>query len=237
VVGIIVHGDIQLNLIERHLVGLVEKHIPEPHRRGFVFHATHLFNGVSGGGTIFGRDNPDWPIERRLKIADDLALCFRDFDLRITLGVAHRKNMKEVFPNFASLPEAQKASALHSAAFMVCSMYVEKWMREFGGDENCLLVVENHERHRNQLKKIQRDLQNPDKKFSLGDEWDFYFPFTRIREDPLFQEKRPHSILQLADFAAYVMKRRFNNDERTKRFIDLFWQQVIFDRSLAELPS
>jgi hypothetical protein len=235
--GVIVHGDTQLNLIEHHLVGLVEKHIPIQHRQGFVFHATHLFNGVSGSDTVFGRDNPDWPIERRLEIADDLASCLKEFDLRITLGVVHRKNMKEVFPSFSSLPEAQAASAMHSAAFMVCSMYIEKWMREFGGNENCLLVVENHERHRTQLKTMQRDLQNPLKKFNLGDEWDFYFPFTRIREDPLFQEKRPHSVLQLADFVAYVMKRRFNDDERTKRFIDLFWQQVIFDRSLVELPS
>lgn len=237
VAGVLIHGDTQLNLAERHLVELVKKHIPEPHRRGFVFHATHLFNGVSGADAIFGRDNPEWPIERRLEIADDLALCFREFDLRITLGVAHRKNMKEVFPSFSSLTEAQKAAAMHSAAFMMCSIYVEKWMREFGGDENCLLVVENHERHRNKLKTIQRDLQNPHENFSLGDEWDFYFPFSRIREDPLFQEKRPHSVLQLADFAAYVMKRAFNGDERTKRFNDLFWQQVIFDRSLAELHS
>jgi hypothetical protein len=235
--GIIVHGDTQLNLAEQHLVDLVKKHIPEAQRPGFVFHATHIFNGVSGTDVVFGRDNPDWPLARRLQVADDLALSFREFDLRITLGVAHRKNMAELFPAFLSAPESEAAAMMHSAAFMICSMYIEQWMRSFGDNENCLLVVENHERHRQQLRSMQRDLQNPDNKINLGDEWDHYFPFTRIREDPLFQDKRPHSILQLADFAAYVMKRTFNGDTKVKRFTDLFWQQVIFDRSLLEQPA
>ena len=168
VCGVIVHGDNQLNFVRNHLSSLVEKHIPETHRQNFVFHSTHLFNGVSGAASIFGRGNPDWPLARRLEIADDLAAVFKEFDLRFVLGIAERKYMAESFPGFSHLPEAEAANSMHSAAFLTCSMYVEKWMRQFGDNENCVLVVENHERHRSQLKAIQRDLQNPEKAMRLG---------------------------------------------------------------------
>src|SRR5215204_1657970 len=75
VAAAIVDADKKLIALERHFDKLVERHIPEEHRGEFVFHATELFNG---GGKVFKRplpneQNPQWPIERRLKIADDLA--------------------------------------------------------------------------------------------------------------------------------------------------------------------
>ena len=42
VAGVIVHGDDQWPKVDRRIVELIEKYIPEEDRLGFVFHATDL---------------------------------------------------------------------------------------------------------------------------------------------------------------------------------------------------
>jgi hypothetical protein len=70
VAAAIVDADKQLVALERHLDKIVARYIPPQHHDNFVFHASHLFNG---GGKIFTRNNPDWPLPKRLAIADELA--------------------------------------------------------------------------------------------------------------------------------------------------------------------
>jgi hypothetical protein len=70
-------------------------------------------------------------------------------------------------------------------------------MRQWAGDENSLLLVENNESHRTCLKRVQQDLQDSKKLRVIRDEWEYYFPFQHIREDPLFRgmarrHPRPH---------------------------------------------
>lgn len=236
VAGAIIHGDDQLNAVEKHLIGLVEKHIPEHQRHGFVFHATHLFNGVKGDTSLFGRDNPEWPLSRRLEVAADLAAIPMLYDIPVAMGVSHRKNLNRVLEDYVTTPEWKKTAALHMTAFISCSLNIERWMRQWAGDENCLLLVENNESHRNSLKRIQQDMQDKNKQRTITDEWEYYFPFQRIREDPLFQEKKPYSPLQIADFLAYVLKRRLMEDAHYFPYVESFWQQVIIDRSFLEPP-
>src|SRR5262245_3707207 len=54
--GAIIDGDRQLVAIENHLDILVQKHIPEEDRPGFIFHATEIW---SGGG--YFKDRNKWP--------------------------------------------------------------------------------------------------------------------------------------------------------------------------------
>jgi hypothetical protein len=74
--GVIVDADKKLIAVDRHLDALVKRHIPEDHRAGFVFHATELFNG---GGKVVKRNDPEWPLDRRLEIADSLAAVAKKF--------------------------------------------------------------------------------------------------------------------------------------------------------------
>ena len=56
-----------------------------------------------------------------------------------------------------------------------------------------------------------------------------HFPYRKIKEDPLFQPKRSTSVLVLADFCAYVVKRIvMNNDDPIySRFYDAFRKRMI----------
>jgi hypothetical protein len=67
---------------------------------------------------------------------------------------------------------------------------------------------------------------------TLDEEARRFFPFRRIKHDPLFEPKKRSSILQLADFGAYVAK-RIAMDLRTvvtRRFYDpmhaQYWQGI-----------
>src|SRR5688572_19923792 len=79
VAAVIIDADRQLHAIERHLAKLVDRHIRPRHREGFVFHATELFNGSYSKKATFRRLKADehgpveYPLECRLRIADDLA--------------------------------------------------------------------------------------------------------------------------------------------------------------------
>jgi hypothetical protein len=124
VAGVIVDADMKLVAIERHLTRLVDRHIPEQHRDGFVFHAMELFNG---GGKVFvrpepGDPNPEWPLERRLAIADDLAAIPRKFDLPLAFGIVERAKWPQTFTPPANFSEKDRTIGEHVTAFMACAL-------------------------------------------------------------------------------------------------------------------
>jgi hypothetical protein len=256
VAGVIVHADNDLIAIERHLDRLVEKFIPEHQRSGFVFHAKELFNG---GGKVFVRDGSTWTLEKRLEIADQLALVPRKFNLTLAMGSVERARFPLAEPenaNYQALSAGEKVIVQHLVAFVNCAMQVEHWMRGNAGNEVCMLIVEDNERSRKFIRQNILALQQ--RKFQsvgLADE-NIHFPFRKIKEEPLFQSKRSSSVLQLADFCAYIFKRFLmdQNDKRYVRFLDPMrpyfsylteerWQQTQrkFDREakrkLAAIPS
>ena len=214
--GIIINADKELIPVERHIDALVQKHIPPEYQSDFVFHATELFNG---GGKVFQRDK--WPLDKRLAIADELARIPRTFSLPIAFGWTERANFPQTFDP-ASLPQADHALGAHLVAFVTCAMAVEHWMRVEAPEEVCLLIVEDNDRARKLMRETHLYYQNPQDLAQFGPEALRHFPFTKIKEEPLFQRKRKSSALQIADFCAYVWKRFLMNqsDERYLRFLD-----------------
>ena len=55
------------------------------------------------------------------------------------------------------------------------------------------------------------------------------FPLKYIREDPLFQSKRSASVLEIADFCAYIWKRLLvnENDEKYHRYLTPLRSQIV----------
>jgi hypothetical protein len=208
VAGVIVHADNNLIAVERHLDRLVERFIPKHQRSGFVFHAKELFNG---GGKVFVRDGSTWTLEKRLEIADQLALVPRKFRLHLAMGFVERAKFPfagdENATTYQALSAAEKVTAQHVVAFANCAMQVEHWMRGNASNEVCMLIVEDNERARRFIRQSILHLQK--ERFQLvglPDE-SIHFPLRKIKEEPLFQNKRSSSVLQLADFCAYVFKR------------------------------
>jgi hypothetical protein len=140
--GIIVHADQKLNAIENQLERIMHRHIPAEHHENFVFSAKHLFNGDN---KVFRRDDAEWPIERRLKIADEIVAIPEKFNLPVALSWVERAEFPRSFDLPKDMSEKDKAIGLHVCAFLSCAMMVEHWMRRNASHEVCMLVVENND--------------------------------------------------------------------------------------------
>jgi hypothetical protein len=220
--AVIVDADKKLIEIERHIEKLVNRFIPEESRDGFVFQAKHLFNG---GGKVFKRNDAKWPLSRRLEIADSLAKIAKKFSLPLALGSVEKAKFLQDRPEpIEWKTEADKALGAHIVAFMSAAMQVEIWMRQNTNNEVCLLVIENIETAKTLITETQATYQNPDAFRRLYPDGKIpeperqFFPFRRIKQRPLFEPKAPSSILQIADFYAYVFKKLLEEDRRYLHF-------------------
>lgn len=224
VAGCIVNADAILNGVNNHLDRLMHRHIPEEHHDNFVFSAKHVLNGDN---KVIKRNDPEWPIERRLEIFSDILDIPRKFNIPICFGWIER----ETFPKTFDLPDGWKLSeitvAAHAAAFMSCSLMIDRWMRNETENENCILVVENNDQAKRAITETQREYQ--DKKILpllTKSETDF-FPLRKIKEDPLFQEKKQSNPMILADFCAYSFKRHLQGDKHIAQFYNQIMDKVV----------
>lgn len=218
--GVIVHGDQQLVAVRSALKELAVKHIPPEYRDGFVLHAKEIFNGTSSG--FFKRG--ECPPERWQPIAKGLSDILTDFKLPIAIGYGN----KSAWPVSEGFTKLQSQVGAHGTAFLLSSIQIELWMRKHTEDENCLLVVEDNDAARQQIRKIVQDCQ--DESYETVPELAKVIPFLKINEDPLFQGKKSSSVLQLADFCAYVFRRLLTNpnDPRVTPFFEPWKTQVVF---------
>lgn len=138
-------------------------------------------------------------------------------------------------PHEAS-PEKDRAIATHITAFTLCSMKVDQWMRHNASNEVCLLVVEDHAEARSLVRETQAYHQDRRILATLAEEHRGLLPLRKIKEDPLFQNKRPSGVLQLADFCAYVRKRALMGDGRYWRFVSPFLSQLYQTFEVAGAP-
>ena len=238
VAGVLVHGDGVLNGVKAHLERLMARHIPAHYHDGFVFHAKELFNG---GGKVFKRlkrdehGPPEFPLERRLQIADDLAAVPKKFNLPIAIGFVERAKFPRTFELPDDWTEAQITVAAHVSTYMSAAMVAEHWMRQNASNENCLMVVEDNDQARKSIRDLQAHHQDKRIELTLNEKERQHFPLRKIQEDPLFQPKRQSNPLVLADFCAYVFKRVLMRDSKYERFFDPFRPKLIsFDDSYFE---
>ena len=164
-------------------------------------------------------------MERRLKIADELADIPRKFDLPIALQWVERAEVPRTFQLPDNFTEAQKIVWAHVVAFSSCAMMIEYWMRQSASDEVCMLIVEDN----NQARRFIRNLHNYHQQNLMNplDDNPLMLPLRKIKEDPLFQPKKPSHPLIVADFCAYVGKKFLAEDKLHDRFFEPMKNKII----------
>lgn len=203
VAGAMIHADKQLTLIEDKLNQIATKHgLFDKFGEDFFFHATDIWNGNG----FFKNFRDEWPFGKRFKILEDLANIFIQCELLIPIGFVRKND-----PLFDNYEQKEYSSVYHASlmyhalAFSQCCASVEYAMRELFPNENTLLVIESCSSSDSHLKMLLSNYK--DKKLQVvGERNKKFFPFSHIKEDALFANKKGSNALQLADFAAFIIR-------------------------------
>lgn len=167
-------------------------------------------------------------MERRLKIADDLADIPRKFDLPIALGWVEREKVSKALELPENFTMAQKTLSAHVAAFLDCAMMTEQWMRKETKDEVCMLIVEDNDQARKTIRAVHNHHQSKNIVAALDGDALIHFQLRKIKENPLFQPKKPSHPLIVADFCAYVWKQFLVENTKYDRFFEPMRGKIIY---------
>lgn len=213
--GVIVNADQHITALERSLEKLADRVIPDNLREGFYFHAKELFPGV---GKVFGKEGPLHDYAKRMEIATHLATIPRKLRLVIPFGITERAKWPRT--DLKTLTPKQQKLGPHMTSYLNCVMDVEMWMRANASNEVALIVVEDNTDVKQVLKEAQNAMRKVRSEMLSSDRERRYFPFRKVKTSPLFETKEDSVALQMADFIAYVIKRRAMGDQKITPFYE-----------------
>lgn len=206
VAGVLVHGDTQYPEIERRILALADKYIPEPDRLLTVFHATDIFHG-SG---YFDRRKPEWSDqEKRIRMLDELAKIIDDLHLPVIFGNYERAKFESGKYTIEGTAQ-DRTDLLHDVAILDCLARTDKWLARYAPDELAAIYHEDLPRNKERIKQAARIARSPALIKAVG--WtgiasDLDLPLKRIIDSVHFVDKADAKPLQLADLCAFVLAR------------------------------
>ena len=181
--GVMIEGDSQLVAVENHLDILAQKHIPEPDRDGFIFHATDIWSGKK-----YFDDRSKWPWEKRIPILEDLSKIPRHFDLPVAWAYIEKAKYPPLPLSRANYTDKEIDVALHVSTFTDCSLVVELAMREIK-TEIALLIAEDREIVRAAVKQAHAWYRSKSEIQKHGLDKNNLLPFRHIRDTVHYAKK------------------------------------------------
>ena len=219
VAGIIISGDQDWRKLERHILSLRRKYLPDADHPGFIFHAKDIWHGTN----YFQRDK--WPLERRLQILMDLVEIPRRFHLPVVCCIIDRAAFTEsVRPQLIDGHKATATSTTgmaHVAAFMNVVMDVDGWMGANASAEVAMLMAEDVPKVKEFIKGIHARYTDP-----LLDDADT-LTTQNIVDTVNFAAKEDSLILQVADSCCFVIKRAADKKSDIAQFYKKLQPQII----------
>jgi hypothetical protein len=214
VAGVMVHADTQLGAIEDSLQEIVDAHVPERLRDGFVLHASALFRADE-------KELPPelWDARLTWEILDRIVLLPAKLDLRISIAlIDKRRFIQHNAPKGAGAQELR--IAMHAAAIALCTVGCEQYLRRRAKDQSAFLFAEDNSEVRKAAKQTQilMKSKNPAKKLDLVTMERELLPLVRIKDGINFVSKQESKALQLADACAWAARKMFNREPEASRF-------------------
>jgi hypothetical protein len=210
VAGPIVHGDHDWFPLEEKLHAIVKREFPDD--PAAFLHTADIY----GGNKRFHKTK-GWDATRRFELLDEIAQIPSNMDLPIVYGfyprAVARQRIAEGDPGMVQDP----TQLAHMMAAARCLMQIEKCMRVLSPPEICSITMENTPRSRKLLKETQQFFRNPPPDY-IDDSNKGWLPLSCIRGTPQFEDKADASLLQMADFCAFVIKRQLMRAPKIERF-------------------
>jgi hypothetical protein len=226
VAGAIVHADKQWKFLERYLNDMKDDLVDPERRHGFVFHATELF---SGGGN-FPREI--WPREERWKILDELISIGDKFDLPYIYGSVKRAEFSRRYPQYGVKEATTRCQVI---SFLMCMHAAQHYMAKKAPDEVATVVMENNDGVRSLIGSMHGFIRDPNNIDFLRANGYGRFVLDNIVDDVHFSLKGRSSPLQVADAAAFVIKRHLMDRPESDRFYQPLKKRLVM-LPKSELP-
>ena len=209
VAGAIIYPDRDWIPLERHLRSLGHECFGDQVPSGFFFHSMELWHGNG----FFPR--AEWPLKRRLEILKQLVQVPGQFKIPLAVGYVNRKNfLSEFLKTRPDISPSDVRDAAHAWAFMQAAQAVDNWMKNHAPDEVVMLIGEETGKIQKALKLLQALLRSDQSNIIQQ----AYFKSHRIVDTIHFADKRSSILLQLADVAAFFIRRRLAGKADAEEF-------------------
>jgi Protein of unknown function (DUF3800) len=227
VAGPIVHGDRGYRQIELGIAKIVAEFLPEADRPNIIFSGKDLYHGDG----YFQREK--WPQEIRHQILKRLAQIPNEFNLIVVAGFHWKKENRAAAETLVGMmhPDEEKHHKIehlidvfeHAAAFSRCELAAEKSLRQMPQDELAMIVAEDTDRIKKQVKWMHRFLRDGDRLSKSGSEFakSPLLPLVRIVDTPHFASKEDSKLLQVADVCAFLTMRALNAKDTANCFLEI----------------
>lgn len=224
VAGVIVEAH-QYEAVQQKIEAVRDKYVPEKYRKGFVFHATDLFQGSQ---KRISRD--EFPTEQRHNALEDLISIVEKMNLPVALAHHDREVVCKDRPEMST---REAVAFTQGIAATSCLLLVESYaQRHSHPSTNVLITYENNHQARELVKEMHKMLQDPTNLAKVTDPEDLarltkVIPLKRVIDSARFAEKSEEPLLQLADVCAYIIKRRLMRREDSMRFLNRIMSQLL----------
>jgi hypothetical protein len=223
VAGVVVQAE-QYKAVQKRIEDVRDRYVPEKYRKGFVFHATDLFQGSE---KLISRD--EFPMAERHNALEELISIASELNLPVVQAHHDREVVRHDRPEL----NAQDAVVFTQAiAATSCMLLIESFIQRYALPSTlALLIYENNDQAKKLVKSMHKQMQDAENVAKLSDPKDVervkrVVPLQRVIDIAHFAEKSEAPILQLADVCAYFIKRKTMGCEKSDRFLARIMSQL-----------
>jgi hypothetical protein len=241
VAGVIVNPDQSWRLLEKHFQELTAEYFPKHRGPPIAFHAMDIWHG----SRLFNRNDPEWPLDKRISLLKRLATIPKKFGIPVVMGHLHRPSARQTITSaIKGVSPANVRAIMHAEAFMLAARRVEQWMIQNAANEVAMLIAEDTHEVKETIQLYHRIYT--DRTFESGNfahvdiladktqdagPWLSYRNRTPFRSkhiiDAVHFAKKEHSLLlQIADHSAYIMKRKLMKKQWSEELFSLIAPQI-----------
>jgi hypothetical protein len=202
VAAVAIHGDTEWQPIEHHAHQIIQTLVPEELQARFCFHARELFSDDKKFKGLLSA-------ETRFALLRELLKIIADFKLPVSYAAVRRADIARAVPK--TTPK-ERTEWSNRTAFISCAMGLQGWFNREHQDEVAICVADRNDPLEASLKLDYRAIRRePFPNHPLV----MLFNFV----DAVHFASREESIgLQLADGAAFAIKRHLMGKEDTEEF-------------------
>ena len=222
VAGVLIHADSQWMALANRLEEILRDATPLGAAVPSHLHAKDIFHGSREF------DRRTWSDTIRFGLLAKIAALPVEFDVPVVWAHIDRKEWAQDRKATGDSP-AELLTDAYTICAVTCLMKTEVYMRtQENRTEVASVVLEQNGSIQQRVPEMVQFMRNPGPETdNLMPGWERTIPLRHIIDAPAAQPKSASSILQLADYCAFALKRRLQSAAKSDKLVAPFAQQLL----------